>query len=94
MSEHNHEHDHEHIVAIDENGNEIVFAVITRAYSEELKKEFVLFAEHGEEGEQVEVQAAIVVKTEEGDELVGVEDDADWDFIESVLAELDAEEEE
>ncbi|MBQ0138513.1 MAG: DUF1292 domain-containing protein [Kurthia sp.] len=87
------QHDHEHIVAIDENGKEIVFAVITRAYSEEFDKEYVLFAEHSHSDEPVEVQAAAVLPGEDGEELVGIETDAEWEFIESVLAELDAEEE-
>lgn len=89
-----HEHNHEHIVAIDEDGNEIVYAVITRAHSEELNKDFVLFAEHSDSEEAVEVQAAQIVQGDEGESLIGVEDDADWDFIESVLRELDEEEDE
>ena len=90
------EHNHEHIVAIDENGNEIVYAVITRVYSEEFEKEYVLFAEHSDSDEPVEVQAAIVVEDEEGDRLVGIESDSDaeWEFIESVLYEIADEEEE
>lgn len=89
MSEH---HDHDHIVAIDENGNEIVFAVITRVFSEEFDKEYVLFAEHAEADEAVEVQAAAVLPGEDGEELVGIETDAEWEFIENVLRELDEEE--
>ncbi|GEK33334.1 DUF1292 domain-containing protein [Kurthia sibirica] len=88
------EHDHEHIVAIDEDGNEIVYAVITRAHSEELQKDFVLFAEHSDSEEAVEVQAAQIIQGEDGESLVGVEDDADWDFIEAVLKELDEAEDE
>lgn len=83
------QHNHEHIVAIDENGNEIVFAVITRVYSEEFDKEYVLFAEHAESDEAVEVQAAAVLPGEDGEELVGIETDAEWEFIEQVLQELD-----
>lgn len=86
------QHNHDHIVAIDENGNEIVFAVITRVFSEEFDKEYVLFAEHAEADEQVEVQAAAVLPGEDGEELVGIETDAEWEFIESVLRELDEEE--
>ena len=91
------EHNHEHIVAINENGNEIVFAVISRVYSEELDKNYVLFAEHADSDEAVEVQAAEVIEHEDGDdELVGIdpESDKEWEFIESVLAELADEEEE
>lgn len=86
------QHNHDHIVAIDENGNEIVFAVITRVFSEEFDKEYVLFAEHAEADEQVEVQAAAVLPGEDGEELVGIETDAEWEFIENVLRELDEEE--
>lgn len=83
------QHNHEHIVAIDEKGNEIVFAVITRVFSEEFNKEYVLFAEHAESNEPVEVQAAAVLPGKDGEELVGIETDAEWEFIEAVLQELD-----
>lgn len=83
MSEH--EHNHEHLVAVDENGNEIVFAVLQRFEAND--KRFVLFAEEKEGGS--EVQAAVIVEDEEGnEELEPVTEEADQEAVNAILEQL------
>jgi len=79
------EHNHEHLVAVDENGNEIVFAVIERF--EANGKNFILFAEEKEGGS--EVQAAVIVVDAEGNEdLQPVESPEDQAVVAEVLERL------
>ncbi len=83
MSEH--QHNHEHLVAVDENGNEIVFAVLQRFEAND--KRFVLFAEEKEGGS--EVQAAVIVEDAEGnEELEPVTDEADQEAVNAILEKL------
>lgn len=85
MSEH--QHNHEHLVAVDENGNEIVFAVIQRF--EANGKSFVLFAEEKEGG--AEIQAAVVVTDENGvEDLQPITEEADHAAVGEVLEALAA----
>ncbi|MBM7697927.1 DUF1292 domain-containing protein [Kurthia huakuii] len=79
------EHNHEHLVAVDENGNEIVFAVIERF--EANGKDFILFAEEKEGGS--EVQAAVIVVDADGNEdLQPVESSEDQAVVAEVLERL------
>lgn len=79
------EHNHEHLVAVDENGNEIVFAVIERFEAND--KNFILFAEEKEGGS--EVQAAVIVLDAEGNEdLQPIESPEDQAAVAEVLERL------
>jgi len=79
------EHNHEHLVAVDENGNEIVFAVIERFEAND--KNFILFAEEKEGGS--EVQAAVIVVDAEGNEdLQPIESPEDQAAVAEVLERL------
>ncbi|WP_146551250.1 DUF1292 domain-containing protein [Rummeliibacillus sp. SL167] len=92
--DHEHEHNHEHIIAVDENGNEQVYAVLYTFDSEDFGKSYVLYYKEGaKEGEEVEIFASAVVPAEDGEggELVPIETDEEWDMVEEVLNTLDAE---
>lgn len=77
------------ITLVDENGEEQLADILFTFYSEEMEKNYVVFAFAGSEendDEQVEVHAA---SYENNDDLSGqlypVETDEEWELIESAL---------
>ncbi|CAH1850519.1 MULTISPECIES: DUF1292 domain-containing protein [Convivina] len=88
MTENNPEIDK--ITLVDENGDEALFEVLFTFHSEEYDRDYILLVPDGvEEDEQVDVQAYIFKPDENGDatedDLIPIEDDAEWDMVEEVL---------
>ncbi len=80
--DHDHEHhDHEHLIATDEDGNEIVFAIERRL--EINGKQYVVY--YDENAEQPQMEAAQLVDTEDGQEMFPVESEDEWALIDQAL---------
>ncbi|MDF7637040.1 DUF1292 domain-containing protein [Leuconostocaceae bacterium ESL0958] len=78
------------ITLVDENGDEALYEVLFTFHSEEYDKSYILLVPEGvEEDEQVDVQAYIFQPTEDAEakeeDLLPIEDDAEWDMVEEVL---------
>lgn len=102
---HDHEHDHEkenheYITLVDENGNEELYEILmTIDGQEEFGKNYVLVypaSTDEDSDEEIEVGAYAYIENEDGSEgeLMEIETDAEWDFVEGVFSAFAEEEEE
>jgi Uncharacterized protein conserved in bacteria len=78
---------------IDENGNESLCEIILTFHSDEFENDYVIYTIPGQDDEnEQEVSAARYVQTDETDgELMEIETDEEWELVEQVLAEFEAE---
>ncbi|WP_102691246.1 DUF1292 domain-containing protein [Rummeliibacillus pycnus] len=87
------EFEQRHITIVDDEGNEQLCEVLHTFDSEEFGKSYVLYSVVGSEDEDgvVEIFASSFVPSEDGTdgELSPIETEEEWDFIESVIEELD-----
>ena len=85
-----------HITIVDENGNEQLCEILHTFESEEFGKSYVLYslvgAEEDEDG-AVEIFASSFTPAENGEdgELQPIETEEEWDYIESVLNQIEDE---
>ena len=70
----------------DEQGNEEVFEILYAFESEEFNKKYVIFYPSNIEGDRIELLAAIY--DEKNCQLVKIETDEEWEYIRSVVEEL------
>ncbi len=86
--DHSHEeHNHEHLVAEDEDGNEIVFAIERRLEID--GKNYIVYYDESEA--QPVMQAAELVDTENGQELFPIDSEEEWTLIDEALHNTDNE---
>ncbi|WP_397539405.1 DUF1292 domain-containing protein [Rummeliibacillus pycnus] len=87
------EFEQRHITIVDDEGNEQLCEVLHTFDSEEFGKSYVLYSVIGSEDEDgiVEIFASAFIPSEDGTdgELSPIETEEEWDFIESVIEELD-----
>lgn len=79
---------------IDEEGNEVLCEILFTFESEEFNKSYVLFYPVGseEESDEIEILAASYIPQGDGiGELQDIETEEEWELIEEVLDEFDAE---
>lgn len=73
---------------LDEDGNEILYTILTRIEPDDSDKTYLVFYEEPttENAEETQIEAAEVVATEEGDEqLFEIETEKEWELIEEVV---------
>lgn len=76
------------ITLIDEDGNEQLFKELFTFDSDDYGKSYIfIYPAEQENDESVDIQAYIVTGDEEGDgqDLLPIEDDQEWDMVEEVL---------
>ena len=76
------------ITLIDEDGNEQLFKELFTFDSDDYGKSYIfIYPAEQENDESVDIQAYIVTDNQEGDgqDLVPIEDDKEWDMVEQVL---------
>ena len=76
------------ITLIDEDGNEQLFKELFTFDSDDYGKSYILiYPAEQENDDSVDIQAYIVADNEDGDgqDLVPIEDDKEWDMVEQVL---------
>ena len=77
---------------IDENGNEIVYAVLFTFESEETHKNYIVYTDNTKEAEgNVEVYASIYDPNDPHSKLEAIETDKEWKVIETILETLQEE---
>ena len=88
MSKQQSNNDENLITLIDEDGNEQLFKELFTFDSDDYGK-YYIFIYHAEQqnDDSVDIQAYIVADNEDGDgqDLVPIEDDKEWDMVEQVL---------
>lgn len=80
------------IYVTDEDGNELVCDIVCRLERPETGKSYVVYTDHSADEDGSEVLFASVVADpaeNDGDNLLPVETDDEWDFIEAQLADMD-----
>ena len=87
------EFEERHITVVDDEGNEQLCEVLHTFDSEQFGKSYVLYSIIGSEDEDgtVEIFASSYEPSDNGTdgELTPIETDEEWDYIESVIEELD-----
>lgn len=82
-----------HITVVDEDGNEQLCEVLHTFESAEFGKSYVLYSIIGSEDEDgtVEIFASSFIPSDNGTdgELSPIETEEEWDYIESIIEELD-----
>ena len=88
MSKQQSNNDENLITLIDEDGNEQLFKELFTFDSDDYGKSYILiYPAEQENDDSVDIQAYIVADNEDGDgqDLVPIEDDKEWDMVEQVL---------
>ena len=88
MSKQQSNNDENLISLIDEDGNEQLFKELFTFDSDDYGKSYILiYPAEQENDDSVDIQAYIVADNEDGDgqDLVPIEDDKEWDMVEQVL---------
>lgn len=82
------ENNEDMITLIDENGNEQLFKELFTFDSDDYGKSYIfIYPEEQENDDSVDIQAYIIADNEDNDgqDLVPIEDDKEWDMVEEVL---------
>lgn len=84
--------DEKRINVTDEDGNELHCDVLYTVENEQNHKTYILYTDHSEDEEGCEqiFASLLVPDAPDGDNLLPVETDEEWDFIEKKLDELEA----
>lgn len=88
MSKQQSNNDENLITLIDEDGNEQLFKELFTFDSDDYGKSYIfIYPAEQEKDDSVDIQAYIVADNEDGDgqDLVPIEDDKEWDMVEQVL---------
>lgn len=88
MSKQQANNDENLITLIDEDGNEQLFKELFTFDSDDSGKSYIfIYPAEQENDDSVDIQAYIVADNEDGDgqDLVPIEDDKEWDMVEQVL---------
>ncbi|MFF5995566.1 DUF1292 domain-containing protein [Lysinibacillus sp. KU-BSD001] len=84
-----------YLTVVDENGEEQLCEILDTVYSERFDKNYVLYSLVGSEDEDgfVEIHAYAFVPSENGEdgELLPIETDEEWEFVEDFLAQREDE---
>ncbi|WP_431027284.1 DUF1292 domain-containing protein [Lysinibacillus sp. LZ02] len=84
-----------YLTVVDENGEEQLCEILDTIYSERFDKNYVLYSLVGSEDEDgfVEIHAYAFVPSENGEdgELLPIETDEEWEFVEDFLAQREDE---
>ncbi|GEK33333.1 DUF1292 domain-containing protein [Kurthia sibirica] len=74
---------------LDDEGNEIIYTILTRIEPDESEKTYLVFYEEptSEDAEETQIEAAEVVANEDGDgeQLFEIETEKEWELIEEVV---------
>ena len=82
------ENNEDMITLIDENGNEQLFKELFTFDSDDYRKSYIfIYPAEQENDDSVDIQAYIIADNEDNDgqDLVPIEDDKEWDMVEEVL---------
>ncbi|AWD62001.1 hypothetical protein LWHH1689_0653 [Limosilactobacillus reuteri] len=82
------ENNEDMITLIDENGNEQLFKELFTFDSDDYGKSYIfIYPVEQENDDSVDIQAYIIADNEDNDgqDLVPIEDDKEWDMVEEVL---------
>lgn len=80
--------DDQMITLVDENGNEQLFKELFTFDSDDWGKSYIfIYPAEQENDDSVDIQAYIIADNQDGDgeDLVPIEDDKEWDMVEEVL---------
>ncbi|MCF6515814.1 DUF1292 domain-containing protein [Lactobacillus sp. S2-2] len=79
------------ITLVDENGNEILYDVLFTFESEDYDRSYIfIYQASSNEDDEVDIEAYALPKGDDpadpqGGELMPIEDDGEWDMVESML---------